>query len=630
VNIVIFCGGRGSSNLIREILGQHDVNLTLIVNAYDDGLSTGEIRRLIPGMLGPSDFRKNLSLLLVPASKNHLVFSKILEHRLQVNEARGQEFAATSGNIFKGKSKAETLINSDPELMNLIGLLSSKQRKIVLGLMNAFLNQINHKDKTLEAVEIARMHDYAIGNILLAGAYINNENSFSKANDYICSIFDIGARILNVSDENRYLVGLTRSGEFVEGEARIVGGKFNDKLEEIYLVEQPLTEMQSSELDKIQSLQEKKLFLESLEKIPLINSNIQAALNSADVVVFGSGTQHSSLFPSYKVLSHNGLTPLTWGGAKRIFIGNLDYDLDIEGWSGSEILRAFSKYFGGKPYSEMIDVIIAEKDSPIKFLGEITHPTLQMVSLRSGSNEKAHDGQKLYQQILSTNAVFNQGDCEILITTPSSGIEYSAARSQVNRWDFKRYTRDLSCEVTTSADPSRSAIVHYNEWIKDKTRSRFLVLYACEGETNLDDLIAGVDLMEASRIGVLNASRTQARHQWLTATGKTYGEGRFRFNLSIIATICAVILCIIRRKQLLTDPLSRCLILDRYELNSKNNFKEYYSGKTIPGLRTFLMCQNIDVAEFPIHYKVFKGFRFFVNPTRDAINGFMEIMKLPK
>jgi len=72
------------------------------------------------------------------------------------------------------------------------------------------------------------------------------------------------------------------------------------------------------------------------------------------------------------------------------------------------------------------------------------------------------------------------------------------------------------------------------------------------------------------------------------------------------------------------------LILDRYELNSKNNFKEYYSGKTIPGLRTFLMCQNIDVAEFPIHYKVFKGFRFFVNPTRDAINGFMEIMKLPK
>jgi 2-phospho-L-lactate transferase/gluconeogenesis factor (CofD/UPF0052 family) len=62
--IVLFCGGRGSATIIRALLRQTDIDLTLLVNAYDDGLSTGALRNFIPGMLGPSDFRKNLSYLL--------------------------------------------------------------------------------------------------------------------------------------------------------------------------------------------------------------------------------------------------------------------------------------------------------------------------------------------------------------------------------------------------------------------------------------------------------------------------------------------------------------------------------------------------------------------------------------
>ena len=60
MKISLFCGGRGSSALIRELLTWPQVELSLLVNAYDDGLSTGEIRDLFPGLLGPSDFRKNI------------------------------------------------------------------------------------------------------------------------------------------------------------------------------------------------------------------------------------------------------------------------------------------------------------------------------------------------------------------------------------------------------------------------------------------------------------------------------------------------------------------------------------------------------------------------------------------
>ena len=64
IKISLFCGGRGSASLIREILRIPDVELNLLVNAYDNVMSTGMMRRFIPGYLGPSDFRKNLSYLL--------------------------------------------------------------------------------------------------------------------------------------------------------------------------------------------------------------------------------------------------------------------------------------------------------------------------------------------------------------------------------------------------------------------------------------------------------------------------------------------------------------------------------------------------------------------------------------
>ena len=57
INVVILNGGRGASTLIPAILGNREIELTSIVNPYDDGKSTGEIRRFF-NMLGPSDSRK--------------------------------------------------------------------------------------------------------------------------------------------------------------------------------------------------------------------------------------------------------------------------------------------------------------------------------------------------------------------------------------------------------------------------------------------------------------------------------------------------------------------------------------------------------------------------------------------
>ena len=79
---VLFCGGRGSATIIRALLRRTDVELTLIVNAYDDGLSTGALRDFIPGMLGPSDFRKNLSYLFGNYSQAQYALKSLMEYRL--------------------------------------------------------------------------------------------------------------------------------------------------------------------------------------------------------------------------------------------------------------------------------------------------------------------------------------------------------------------------------------------------------------------------------------------------------------------------------------------------------------------------------------------------------------------
>ena len=79
INITLFTGGSGSSELIYAIKNLSlDIELNLIINGYDDGKSTGYLRNIVPGMLGPSDFRKNCSHLL---NKSNLKY--FLEYRIK-------------------------------------------------------------------------------------------------------------------------------------------------------------------------------------------------------------------------------------------------------------------------------------------------------------------------------------------------------------------------------------------------------------------------------------------------------------------------------------------------------------------------------------------------------------------
>src|SRR3954464_12479862 len=82
VRVVLFSGGRGSGALTRQLVARAGVSLTIAINGYDDGASTGEIRRFLGDALGPSDFRKNASRIAAELGTCPPALIELLDRRL--------------------------------------------------------------------------------------------------------------------------------------------------------------------------------------------------------------------------------------------------------------------------------------------------------------------------------------------------------------------------------------------------------------------------------------------------------------------------------------------------------------------------------------------------------------------
>src|SRR5229473_1621032 len=82
LNVVLFSGGSGTQSITAAFLKHPQISLTILINAYDDGHSTGRLRRFIPGMLGPSDVRKNINRLMPARERSQQSLKTISDHRL--------------------------------------------------------------------------------------------------------------------------------------------------------------------------------------------------------------------------------------------------------------------------------------------------------------------------------------------------------------------------------------------------------------------------------------------------------------------------------------------------------------------------------------------------------------------
>ena len=167
VNVLLFCGGSGSKSIINSLKNHPQIKLNVVLNAYDDGKSTGYLRDFIPGMLGPSDIRKNISNSLdnnVPHEKS---LKDLIEYRFPMN-TDNKEGLIFLKNVFQ-KDLKDNLFETFKPLNNIKFKHFNASKKYI----NNFINYFENKNS------LNNFSDCSLGNIIFAGCYLENNKKFN-------------------------------------------------------------------------------------------------------------------------------------------------------------------------------------------------------------------------------------------------------------------------------------------------------------------------------------------------------------------------------------------------------------------------------------------------------------------
>ncbi|MFJ2369556.1 2-phospho-L-lactate transferase CofD family protein [Microbacterium sp. NPDC087665] len=325
--IALFCGGRGSATIAEALLGLCPESLTLIVNGYDNGLSTGRIRRLLPGMLGPSDFRKGLVHHLQGGSPADAAALHLLEHRL------------AEGSTVADLSAIRDLVAYPIASVEWSTHLDRDVAKRVLPELDAIIAHLRRPDV------VFALDDCSLGNLVFAGAYLRRGRDFNAAITRTTRAFGSPLTLANVTNgENAYLVALKESGEILHDEADIVEPQSPSPIRRIFLIDSP---MSPEELDSLTSLtaDAKADRLTARQAQLRLGDEAREAIANADLIVYGPGTPHSSLLPSY-LTPGVGEAIFANRGARKVLVTNLSADHDIRGYDATMLASRTLEYLG--------------------------------------------------------------------------------------------------------------------------------------------------------------------------------------------------------------------------------------------------------------------------------------------
>ena len=225
-NICVFSGGRGTAYIYKSLVGVDGVNLTFIINGYDSGLSTGRVRWAIDGMLGPSDFRKTTSSILI-ASNNiqDQTIGSILEYRAG-DSFYGNDFLS----IFSGEERAITWLGKNYPLADI------ERVSYIISSVNTFLASIEKSEFDFD--------NFAIGNAVIAGAFIEANKSFNTAISTVTSkLLPKGSpKILNItSGEDLWLAAVTETNHLAIDEGTIASIRPPSAINELLLLNRDVT-----------------------------------------------------------------------------------------------------------------------------------------------------------------------------------------------------------------------------------------------------------------------------------------------------------------------------------------------------------------------------------------------------
>lgn len=373
--VVLFSGGRGSSMLSRQLLRDPRIELTLAINGYDDGKSTGEVRRFLGDALGPSDFRKNASRLALELGTCPPALVEMLDARLP-----------------DGLSEADAIA-------------TIRQRAAaypaVLARLDAFAAELARTRRPFD------FNDCSIGNLVFAGSFLHHGRRFNAAVDDYCALVGLPAGIIeNVTDgTNAHLVAIGADGAILGSEEEIVGAAGQNRIDDIFLIDPPLSKDECRALTG--PAQARALFAQREVRVTM-NPRLVPKIADADLIIYAPGTQHSSLFPSYLT---PGLADVIARNlhAIKVLITNIQTDAEIAGSTAVDIIERARYYLQGRGVRQtptpclithycVNDPGIAETTTPYVPLGQIEtleDPRLVRVANYEDGVSGRHDAGKI-------------------------------------------------------------------------------------------------------------------------------------------------------------------------------------------------------------------------------------------
>jgi 2-phospho-L-lactate transferase/gluconeogenesis factor (CofD/UPF0052 family) len=333
IDVVLFSGGSGTKSIAEALLRHPQIRLRILINAYDDGHSTGRLRRFIPSMLGPSDVRKNIDRLMPVTERCHQSLKAFSNDRLPVGISRTDALQLLDAVV------AADLAAMPPRLAGLFRQLTVQQAEGIRSMLASFLEYFHRREQSGGTFDFT---DCALGNLLFAGCYLAQNCDFNGAIAAFSQFYEVAPdALLNVTQgENLFLVAWKEDHSLLVGEADIVAAQTPAKISDLYLIGE---DVYRTRIEGAAASEPPGGWLPLIQEAacnPRINPAVVEAIAEADVIVYGPGTQHSSLFPSYLT---QGLAEAIAQNYKadKIFIGNILRDLDIQTDDVNDLARKF-------------------------------------------------------------------------------------------------------------------------------------------------------------------------------------------------------------------------------------------------------------------------------------------------
>jgi len=327
LRVVLFSGGRGSGALAEQLVRHPRVVLTIAINGYDDGASTGEVRRFLGDALGPSDFRKNASRVARTLGATAATVADLLDLRLPDDD--NAAFAARLPALVRDAAGWDA---TSTHIAALAGRIATPVRTRIAGALQAFDDERQRSRFPFD------FRDCSVGNLVFAGVYVEAGRRFNDAVDRYGELLGVRPGLIeNVTDgTNAFLVAVDIGGQLLRTEADIVDARHHNRIREIYLVPRPLSDQECAALATMNLDGLRQALAERSLEVP-INPRLRDRLAEADLIIYAPGTQHSSLFPSYLT---SGMTEVIAGNlqAVKLLITNLQPDAEIEGSSAVDLL----------------------------------------------------------------------------------------------------------------------------------------------------------------------------------------------------------------------------------------------------------------------------------------------------